>query len=161
MYWPSDTNKIPDLLDFFIIRKLPVAYIKVEKGYDLCSDHTSIILILSERVMLKENNLTLTNRQTEWERFKLELNKRINLKVPLKTNEQLDQEVEKIIKDIQQAAWNNTPKIKKKTSGNNYQKEIRELVTEKRKARKKWQYTRSSEDKNKYNRLAQQLRREI
>lgn len=69
--------------------------------------------------------------------------------------------MEKIIKDIQQAAWNNIPKIKKKTSGNNYQKEIRELVTEKRKARKKWQCTRSSEDKNKYNRLAQQLRREI
>jgi hypothetical protein len=40
------------------------------------------------------------------------------------------------MKIIQKAAWKNTPVLKRKTMGNNYLKEIRELVAEKRRARK-------------------------
>lgn len=34
-YWPSDPKKIPDLLDFFISRKVSPNYIVVEENFDL------------------------------------------------------------------------------------------------------------------------------
>ena len=42
----------------------------------------------------------------------------------------------------------NTPKIRRKTIGNNYPEEIRELIMEKRRTRKKWRFIRSTEDKD-------------
>jgi hypothetical protein len=48
---------------------------------------------------------------------------------------------------IQEVAWNNTPQIKKKVIGYNYPVEIRKLIEQKRKARRTWQKTRSTENK--------------
>lgn len=160
-FWPTDVNKIPDLLDFFITRKLPITYISIEEGLDSSSDHSSILLTLSDKIISKPSNPTLTNTRTDWERFKDELSKRIKMNVPLKKKEQLDEEVEKFIVDIQQSAWNNTREIKRILKGTNYPKEIRELVAEKRKIRKKWQHTRMPTDKNLLNNLTQRIRREI
>ena len=81
--------------------------------------------------------------------------------VPLRNEEQLDREVEKFLVDIQQSAWENTPEIKKRIKGNNYPKEIRDLIAEKRKARRRWHQTRDPQDKTELNNLAQQLKREI
>ena len=65
------------------------------------------------------------------------------------------------IKNIQQAAWNNTPETTRKISGNNYPKEIRELISEKRKLRKTWQQTRLPRDKTKFNNISRRLKRRI
>ena len=81
--------------------------------------------------------------------------------VPLRDEEQLDGEVENFLVDIQQPAWENTLEIKRSTNGNNYPKEIRDLIAEKRKARRRWQQSRDPQDKTELNNLAQQLKREI
>lgn len=160
-YWPSDRNKIPDLLDFYITRKIPGNFIKIEENYDLNSDHSPVILILSENIIKRENIPTLCNKRTDWESFKIELNDRIQLNGLLKTKEQIEYETEKLVMDIQQTAWNNTPEIKRNTCGNAYPREIKDLIAKKRKARKKWQTTRFPDDKTNLNRLTQQLKREI
>jgi predicted ATP-dependent endonuclease of OLD family len=103
----------------------------------------------------------LTNRRTDWESFRQTLEEKINLLVPLRSEEQLDKEVKKFIVDIQQSAWVNTPEIKRRLKGNNYPKEIRELIAEKRKTRRRWQQTRAPQVKTKLNNLTQQLKREI
>lgn len=58
-YWPADTGKIPDLLDFFITKILAIitkllpairmanSYMDVENVEDLTSDHPSILLTIS------------------------------------------------------------------------------------------------------------------
>lgn len=79
----------------------------------------------------------------------------------MKTEDQFDSEAEKLIVNIQQAAWSNTPEMKRKTVGNNYPKEIKELVAEKRKARKKWHRTRDPKDKKRLKQLTKQLSKEI
>jgi len=79
----------------------------------------------------------LVNKETDWEGFRMKIDERIQLSVPIQTEEQLDFEVEKFIKDIQQTAWENTPEIKRRLKGNYYPNEILELISEKRKARKK------------------------
>lgn len=55
----------------------------------------------------------------------------------------------------------NMPLIQRKTIGFNYPKEIRDVIQNKRKARKDWQKMRNEENNHKLNRLTQQLRREI
>jgi len=126
----------------------------------LNSDHSPILLILSENIIQKGNNPVLVKRRTDWESFRQSLEEKINLMVPLR-NEQLDRNVEKFSVDIQQSAWENTPEIKKRIKGNNYPKEIRDPIAEKRKARRRWHQTRDPQDKRELNNLAQQLKREI
>ncbi|KAF7278533.1 hypothetical protein GWI33_008237 [Rhynchophorus ferrugineus] len=67
-------------------------------------------------------------------------------------------EAEKFIVDIQQAAWNNTPEIKSTTKGINYPNEVKEMLAEKRKLRKKWQQSRTPENKNSLNNITQRLK---
>lgn len=49
----------------------------------------------------------LVNICTDWESFKITLEEKITLNVPLKMEEQQDLEVEKCMNDIQQSAWEN------------------------------------------------------
>jgi uncharacterized protein (DUF2344 family) len=116
---------------------------------------------MSENVIKREPTLTLVNKKANWVKFQEDISNNIQLKVPLRTIEQLDLEAENIMKQIQQAAWKNTPEIKRLLAGNNSPMEIRQLVTEKRKLRKRWQQTRAPEDINKLNNRTQKLKREI
>lgn len=160
-YWPTDLNKIPDLIDFFIVRNISANFLQIEEGWDMNSDHSPIILTLSENVIKRENNPTLVNRLTDWESFKQTLEEKIDLSVPLRNEQQLDKEVEIFIKHIQLAAWDNTPNIRRRITGSNYPKEIRDLITQKRRLRRKWQQTRAPQDKTNLNNASQQLKREI
>jgi hypothetical protein len=41
-YWPTDGNKIPDLLDFFVTIGISSTYTDIQSSYDLTSDHSPI-----------------------------------------------------------------------------------------------------------------------
>jgi hypothetical protein len=55
-YWPSDHDKIPDLLDFYIISGLSPSYMGIASSYDLSSDHTPIIATVSTEPVNKKNH---------------------------------------------------------------------------------------------------------
>lgn len=160
-YWPTDIKKIPDLIDFFVVKNISTNYLKVEDSQHMSSDHSPILLTVSQNVIQKPPPATLTNNRTDWEAFQYKLEERIVLSVPLQTASQLDCEVEKLVNDIQQSAWDATPIIRRRVGGNNYPLEIRSLIKEKRRARRHWQQTRSPCDKNVVNRLTRQLKKEI
>lgn len=160
-YWPTDLDKIPDLLDFFISRKVSPNFIEVEENFDVDSDHSAVILTLSERMIKKTARPSLVNKTTDWESFQIDLQITINLNIKLRTKEQLEEEVENFTSLIQTAAYNNTKEITYVTKGVNYPTEIRELVREKRRARRRWQQSRDPADKTRLNNKTQQLRREI
>ncbi|KAL1448307.1 hypothetical protein WDU94_003690 [Cyamophila willieti] len=160
-HFPSDPNKKPDVIDFFIFKNLSANYMTIENNYDLSSDHSGIILTLSDNIILKTSNPILTNKRTDWKSFKLDLANKISLDVSLETPDQIDCELETLVEDIQYSAWDNTPDIAKKTTTINYPKEIISLVREKRRARKRWQCTRAPSDKTIFNRLVGKLRYEI
>lgn len=160
-YWPTDPNKIPDLIDFFITRKISANFMTIDEEADLCSDHSAISLTLSEDIIKKENKPYLVNKHTNWEGFQDALSKSINLKVPLRTREQLEVEAEKFVCDIQQACWRNTPQIKCLMKGNNYPREIKELIAQKRRARRRWKENRTPANKNMLNNITQKVKREI
>ena len=160
-YWPTDTGKQPDVIDFFIVRGIPSNYITVESSLDLSSDHTPVILTLSDLVINKEPRQFLTNKKTNWENYRNELVNVINLNCSLKTKEEIDKEVENFTNQIKEISIKNTPTITNNIPGKNYSREIKDLIKEKRKARKKWDTTRNPDHKTVYNRLSQQLRRTL
>lgn len=160
-YWPTDPLKIPDLIDFFIYKNISSCFLQIEEGYDMSSDHSPITLYLSESVILKDNNLSLVNKCTDWESFRLDLDSSIDLKVPLKNPEQLENDLRKFILNIQKSAWNNTPQVKTQSRNIYYPMKIRYLIAEKRRQRQKWHATRAPRDKTILNNLTKKLKREI
>lgn len=57
-YWPTDPNKLPDLLDFFVFKGLPHSFIDVESCYESSSDHTPVISTISATIGKKANKET-------------------------------------------------------------------------------------------------------
>lgn len=96
------------MLDFFITKKVSPNFVEIEENYDLDSDHSAVILTLSERIIKKMARPTLVNKTTDWESFRIDLNNKINLKINLKTITQLEEEAEKFTKLIQTVAYSNT-----------------------------------------------------
>lgn len=70
--------------------------------------------------------------------------------------------IEIFVSSIQQAAWDNTLPIAQQTKENNYPKEIRNLISEKkRKLSRKLHQTTAPMDKTSLNNVTHQLKREI
>lgn len=62
---------------FFVIKSLSSNYIKVEGCCDFSSDHTPIILTISETPIQKEAPPRWTNCKIDWERSRVDLENRI------------------------------------------------------------------------------------
>jgi hypothetical protein len=58
---------------------------EIEDSYDLDSDHSPLIMTLSDKIIKKDATPTLTNKFTDWESFQSELNEKIQLNEPLRT----------------------------------------------------------------------------
>jgi ArsR family metal-binding transcriptional regulator len=72
--------------------------------------------------------------------------------VPIKTENEIEDELDRLLDIIQMAAWESTPTtVSRKEKSKIYPIEVRELVQEKRKARKKWQRSRAPQDKTMLN----------
>jgi hypothetical protein len=157
-YWPSDTKKTPDLIDFFVTKGIANSYIHIENSEGLSSDHSPIIITISETIIKKETLPRLTNNKTNWEQFCKIIDERINLRVLLKDQNQLEEELDLFNETIKEAAQESTPVIQtgEKTYVS-YPMEIRELVAEKRKARRRWQNHRSQQNKTMLNHLSNKL----
>lgn len=88
---------------------------KIEDCQHLDSDHSPILLTISQNIIQNSPSASLTNSRTDWDAFKSILD-----------------EVEKFVENIQEAAWRSTPVIKKRVRGKNYPLEIRKLIKEKK-----------------------------
>lgn len=157
-YWPTDIMKKPDLLDFFIMRNISVNYALVDECFDLSSDHSPVILTLSQQIIRKPHNQVLVNKKTDWEQFKIDVNQCIDLGGDLHSPEEVDIQLEHVVFAIQDAAWQNTPQIARKLKGLNYPSEVLEIIKRKRKARQKWQITRFPAHKAEWYKLTNELR---
>ena len=160
-YWPTDVKKVPDLIDFFVTKNISCNYIEVDEEFTLSSDHSPIVMTLSAKIIKKEASPTLTNKYTDWNSFRRILEETIQLKVSIKNPDELEIETQRFIEDVQRAAWTSTPKSSKIIKGNNYPKEIRNLIAEKRKIRKKWQLGRNPTDKTALNTITNLIRNEV
>jgi len=131
IYWPADTNKIPDLIYFFVSKNLSTRFIDVTEGFDLDSDHSPIVLTLSETIIKKGRNPNLSSNLTDWDLFRETVVNRINIRVALTNNDELEDEVQKFVTDIQHSAWEATPLVTTKVKSNIYPQVVRKKKSQK------------------------------
>ncbi|VVC29542.1 Endonuclease/exonuclease/phosphatase [Cinara cedri] len=96
-YWPTDPNKIPDLLDFFIMKGISSNYIGVLELTELTSDHIPVLLALSSNVIHKQQKMLLINKKTDWDLFRTNLDETLTLTVRLRKLIEINSAVEQLI----------------------------------------------------------------
>ncbi|KAL1138214.1 hypothetical protein AAG570_009905 [Ranatra chinensis] len=113
---------------------------------DLSSDHSPVLLTTSLDPILKLPPPILTPGYTDWNYFAQSLDSVIDLRVPLKTPEDLDEAVQGFTLAVQRTARTSSqsPTPKYNTQSINLPQHIRLLITHKRRARSKWSDTYNS-----------------
>uniref|UniRef100_A0A6M2DRL9 Putative rna-directed dna polymerase from mobile element jockey n=1 Tax=Xenopsylla cheopis TaxID=163159 RepID=A0A6M2DRL9_XENCH len=157
-YWPSDPLKIPDLLDFFILKNINSQSTTIESNLDLSSDHSPVILTYSDKIFQSNTGAhSLVNKLTNWELYRNYINENISCNLSLKSEDDINKAVDLLTSTLQQAASIATPSL-------DYQSklfcpiQIKKEIAKKRKLRKIWQITRSPEDKKIFNNACKNLK---
>ena len=65
-YWPSDTNKFPDVIDFCVCKAIPSAIISSKSCLDLSSEHSPIIVSINANINMVTTRAKLHKERTNW-----------------------------------------------------------------------------------------------
>jgi hypothetical protein len=158
-YWPTSSHKNPDILDIFVAKIPNNLYCKTENLLEPNSDHSSVMLTVSASPLTRQESPKLFNSSTDKFKFHNLVDQQIHLNVKLKTPEDIDLAVNNLTKLIQSAAWSSTRKLQPATHHPLIPEYIRSIIVEKRRARALYQRTRLPSDKQKYNKLANHLKK--
>lgn len=156
-YWPTDRNKLPDLIDFCVIKGISKYYLHAQTCLDLSSDHSPIIVTVHSKALQKQSQAHLHNNRTDWENFRSQVEENMETNLPLKTERDLIEAVEHFNNTIHNAAWNSTP-VLENVDRSQCPETIRRAIAEKRKLRRTWHNTRHPSDKNRLNRAERSLK---
>ena len=157
-YWPTDPNKQPDHLDFFVTNGISSTYAAIEPSYDLSSDHSPVIATISTSPIYIQPIPRLQNSRTNWSNYRTKLQEELNLHKSLKSCTEVEEATNNFFRLLQEAAQQATPTIVYKKNDVNIPLEIKKLLAEKRKARAKWQRRYTPSDKTAFNRPVNHLK---
>jgi len=93
-YWPTDSKKIPNLLNFGLTRDIPKNSCSTESYFDLSSDHSPVIIILNSKITTRGKPCTLYNAKIDWSYFHELLTTSLNNSTPLKTVESFNHAIQ-------------------------------------------------------------------
>ena len=112
-FWPSDTNRQPDLLDFCITKGINAQKFEIDSCLELSSDHTPIIVTMHTLNTTMQQKPSLYNKSTDLDAFREILDEPINMKIPLKSQINIEEAVATLTSGIQQSslAGHANPKI--------------------------------------------------
>lgn len=158
-YWPSDPDKVPDLIDFGVTHGVNSGLCRMSSSLDLSSDHTPIVLDLLTHIKEYQRNCVLYNSRTNWITFRDVLDDLIEVPHSINSRDGLDEAVAQITSAIQTAAWSATPAIVTQRGKNDGPPNIKEMVRENRRLKAVWKSTRHPDDKTRLNRASKQLKR--
>lgn len=157
-YWPTNTQKKPDLIDFFITKNVKNEYFNIKSCFELSSDHSPIMLTYHSAVVLATKCKNIYNHKTDWDCFRELVEMNLTTNVSLKTENEVDSSIAFLNDVLLAAATESTPLIKQKVNNLSISSFIKEKIKVKRKLRKKWQTTRSPQDKTRLNQITKELK---
>lgn len=159
-YWPTDRQKIPDVIDFGVIKGIPIDFIQVESSLDLSSDHSpSIVTIRSfHETDSSPGSLTAAAKRINWLKYKKYLSTHCSEDIALRTTEDVDFSISNLEETIKAAAENATTYHQQSRYNRISSAEVERLVSEKRRARREWQQHRSPQSKTKLKDCTKRLR---
>jgi hypothetical protein len=103
-YWPSDPNKITDVVDFCVTKGTETKKFTVESCLVLTSDHNNNFDNYVYSHTRKINETFLIQQKDRLNCFRETLDELLTLEIPLKTEIVIEQEIENINNTIQKAA---------------------------------------------------------
>lgn len=149
-YWPTDPNKTPDLIDFFLHKGLNKRLFGVENSYDLTSDHSPVIL--SYCTIQKLNTKPCINYQ----KFQNNIQRKTFPNSYIGSVQELETAVTNFSSAITDEINNSS--FYPVDRGVQCSRAIREMISHKRKVRKRWQETRDPVIKSELNKLTKELK---
>ena len=155
-YWPTDTNKIPDLLDFFITKSISPRYVQINSSAELSSEHSPVIATVSSTIIENPPNGFIHNQLTNWQLFREVFNRSTSALISLKTNEDIETVTEYLNTSIINAIRFSTP-TKISISNHEHPYYILKKIAEKRRLRRVWQTHKTPDDKHKLNSATRKL----
>ena len=51
--WPCDRRKVPDLIAFGVVKRIPINSLHLDSSFDLSSDHSPVIITMNSKIFLK------------------------------------------------------------------------------------------------------------
>lgn len=160
-YWPTDFTKLPDTIDFFAVKGIPVRNLQSSCIVDLGSDHLPVELNVSNLPVPVSAPASLINKTTDWDAYRTHLDEQIDLCIKLQTPDDLEREADRIIDIIQRSCELSTQPVMSSLNHPEYPKFIMSLIRRRRRARKIWQQNRSPSNKLTLNRLCKDTSRVI
>jgi hypothetical protein len=160
-YWPTDGNKIPDILDFFVTNGISSTYTDIRSSYDLTPGHSPIIATNSTSVIVRKPTPRLHNSQTNWDIYRRIIQDKVNLTMKLKEQEDVELETNSLLSILQHAAKEATPNSNPQRTTTNIPYEIKRLTAAKRKARSIWQRTHTPDSRRIFNQLSNKLKSKL
>ena len=159
-YWPSDTRKKTDVIDFFVARLVHRHQCDIHTVADLSSDHIPICATFSLQASAKLLQTPLVNRYTDWDLYRQYLEPVTQHHLPIQTAADLESIVALFTGALQEAANRSTPTLSSSPT-NIVSSNFSETCHARRRARKRWQLTRSPEDLRELRRCNNRVRQEL
>lgn len=139
-YYPYDIRNNPDVLDIAIIKNFSNNFeLKVHDVMD--SDHLPVTLELKTDVEPAEPRVTNDYRKADWRGLVNQLGNRLGAPPKLNSPQEIDHQVDIFTTAIQTAISDNIPLKTPVAQKLNLPSHIKNLITEKNRARKRWQRT--------------------
>jgi len=161
-YWPTSVRKKPDILDIFVTKIPSNLYYSINNILDLNSDHSSVILNIDATPQTRTVSPKLFTAATDRLKFHNIIADEINLKISLKSAQEIDDAVDNLTTLIQAAAFKSNTLNATTNSAHKHpfvSEQVRSLIVEKRRARARYQTTRLPSHKSAYNKLANSLKK--
>jgi len=108
-YWPSDRRKVPDLIDFGVVKRIPVNSLHAESSFDLSSNHSPVIITIHSKIIPQTSPPILSTKTTHWKTFRNHIRENLTLFISLKANRDTEDYVHQFVQILQQAVWNAMP----------------------------------------------------
>lgn len=160
-YWPTDPNKLPDLIDFRFTKGISSHYIKCESCLELSSDHFPALITLSRLIAATEKPLRLQNRKTNWTCFREIVRTTLDLNISLtdlKTEDNITEAVEQFNNCPKRGMEINTSHPGLCPTVSDCSPTIGEKIAGKRKLRKQWQQNRCPVTKRRFNHATREFK---
>lgn len=150
-----DAHALPNVLDIALLKNVPFVH-KLETGYELDSDHNPVHMELGD----PEEEQIETISRTCWPSFHLWMDNHLEPIRPISTVDELEAAVQDFTTKIQEGIKHST-KEKEKSKTGVLPPEIKDLIRQKNRARKRWQQTWDPESHAEYNRLKRLVANEL
>lgn len=109
---------------------------------DLSSDHNPIILILGSQHKSTSERKIYDYEKAEWEKVRRILNSKVKITNKISTEEEIDKEVQKLTRNIQEAITKSIPLSTTKVIQDRLPNNILNMISDRNRLRKRWQRTR-------------------